>query len=83
MRQDTILVSICHANSETGTIQPLEELGAYLAEQDIIFHSDSVQSFGKIVIDVKKSKLDSISISSHNVYAPKGVGAAYLFPHIR
>lgn len=83
IRKDTILVSICHANSETGTIQPLEQIGAFLKEQGIIFHSDCVQSFGKIPIDVKKYQLDSISISGHKVYGPKGVGAVYISPHVR
>lgn len=82
VRDDTILVSICHANSEIGTIQPIEEIGAFLYEQKIIFHSDCVQSFGKIPLDIKKAKLDSISISSHKIYGPKGVGASFISPTV-
>lgn len=77
---ETILASIQHANSEIGTIQPLEEIGAILKEKGVIFHSDCVQTYGKIPIDVKKAMVDSISISSHKIYGPKGVGAVYINP---
>jgi cysteine desulfurase len=78
----TILVSITHANSEVGTIQPIEEIGELLSQRKILFHSDCVQSFGKLPIDVKKAKLSSISLSSHKVYGPKGVGACYISPEV-
>ncbi|WLD94272.1 IscS subfamily cysteine desulfurase [Alkalihalobacillus sp. AL-G] len=79
---DTILVSIGHANSEIGTLQPLQEVGQLLKENGIFFHSDCVQTFGKKPIDVQKHGLDSISISAHKVYGPKGVGACYISPNI-
>lgn len=78
----TILVSIIHANSEIGTIQPIEEIGKFLSEKRILFHSDCVQTFGKVPIDVKKARLHSISISSHKVYGPKGVGAVFMAPEV-
>lgn len=80
LRDDTCLVSIHHANSETGILQPLEAIGALLKEKNIHFHSDCVQTFGKIPIDVKKLHLTSLSISSHKIYGPKGVGALYIHP---
>lgn len=83
LRDDTILASIHHGNSEIGTIQNLEALGELLKENDILFHSDCVQTFGKIPVDVGKMNLDSISISAHKIYGPKGVGAAYINPSVR
>ncbi|WP_332631191.1 cysteine desulfurase family protein [Halalkalibacter flavus] len=74
--QDTILVSIAHANSEIGTVQDLQALGSFLADNDILFHSDCVQTFGKLPIPI--DVLTSISITAHKCYGPKGVGAAYL-----
>ncbi|MGO4887425.1 IscS subfamily cysteine desulfurase [Anaerobacillus sp. MEB173] len=82
LSEDTILVSISHASSEIGTIQNIEQIGCYLAEKDILFHSDCVQSFGKIPLDVKKAKLSALSISSHKLYGPKGVGACYISPSV-
>lgn len=81
IRPDTILVTIHHGNSEIGTIQDLASIGEILHEHDILFHSDCVQTFGKIMIDVKKMRLDSLSISSHKIYGPKGVGACYVSPN--
>jgi cysteine desulfurase len=80
IREDTILVSIGHGNSEIGTIQPIEEIGQLLEPRKILFHSDCVQTFGKIPIDVQKAKLSSITISSHKIYGPKGIGACYINP---
>ncbi|WP_188496480.1 IscS subfamily cysteine desulfurase [Pullulanibacillus pueri] len=82
IREDTILVSIGHVNNEIGVIQPIEEIGQLLAEHHILFHTDAVQSFGKRPIDVKKAKITSLSISSHKIYGPKGVGACYIDPSI-
>ncbi|GAE25916.1 cysteine desulfurase [Halalkalibacter wakoensis JCM 9140] len=73
---DTILVSIAHANSEIGTIQDLTALGTLLAELDILFHSDCVQTFGKMEIPIHL--LASASVTAHKCYGPKGVGATYL-----
>lgn len=83
IREDTVLVSIQHANSETGVIHPLEEIGMILDYHDVIFHTDAVQSFGKTPIDVMKFKIDSLSISSHKLYGPKGIGACYIDPSVR
>ncbi|UCZ54277.1 IscS subfamily cysteine desulfurase [Bacillus shivajii] len=83
IRPDTILASIQHINSEIGTIQPLEKIGQLLNEHDILFHSDCVQSFGKVPIDVNKLHLDALSISSHKIYGPKGVGAVFLREEVK
>ncbi len=80
IRPDTVLASIHHGNSEIGTIQDLVSIGEVLKKHNILFHSDCVQTFGKIEIDIKKANLDSISISSHKIYGPKGVGACYINP---
>ena len=82
LTDDTILVSIQHANSEIGTIQPLKQIGELLKKKQIVFHSDCVQTFGKIPIDVKQLHVDSISIASHKIYGPKGVGAVYIHPRV-
>lgn len=82
IREETCLVSVHHANSETGIIQPLEAVGKLLQEKNILFHSDTVQTFGKIPIDVEKLRLSSLSISAHKIYGPKGVGALYINPSV-
>ncbi|MDR8393674.1 IscS subfamily cysteine desulfurase [Aliifodinibius sp. S!AR15-10] len=82
IRGDTILASVHHGNSEIGTIQDLRTIGELLNKHEILFHSDCVQTFGKIPVDVKKAGLDAISISAHKIYGPKGVGAAYINPSL-
>ncbi|PKK89140.1 MAG: cysteine desulfurase NifS [Candidatus Wallbacteria bacterium HGW-Wallbacteria-1] len=72
------LVSLMHANNETGVIQPIEETGRICAEQNITFHSDGVQSFGKIPVDVKRMNLGMFGASSHKIHGPKGAGFLYI-----
>ena len=75
---DTLLISIMHANNEIGTIQPIEEIGKLANEKGIYFHTDAVQSVGKIPVDVERFNIDLLSISSHKICGPKGVGALYI-----
>jgi len=78
IRNDTGLVSIMLANNEVGTIQPVEELGRELEQQNIPFHSDAVQTLGKIPLDVNKLKTSMLSFSGHKFYGPKGCGFLFL-----
>jgi cysteine desulfurase len=78
LRPETVLITVMHANNELGTIQPLAEIGRIAAEADIYFHTDAVQSAGKIPVDVKALQLDLLSISGHKFYAPKGIGALFI-----
>src|SRR5699024_5710969 len=77
----TILASIHHGNSEIGAVQDIPEIGLMLKENGTIFHTDCVQTFGKIPLDVKACHIDSLSIASHKIYGPKGVGLCYINPH--
>lgn len=83
IRPDTILISVMHANNEVGAIQPIQEIGKLAREKDITFHVDAVQSLGKIPINVQEMNIDLLTVSSHKIYGPKGVGALYIRKGIR
>jgi len=74
----TILISIMFANNEIGTIQPIKDIGAIAKKHDVIFHTDAVQAFGKVPIDVNEMNIDLLSASAHKLYGPKGVGMLYI-----
>jgi cysteine desulfurase len=80
LQPDTILISVMHANNETGTIQPIEEIGALALEAGVPFHTDAAQSVGKIPVNVDALQVDFLTVAGHKFYAPKGVGALYVRP---
>jgi len=78
IREDTVLISVMHANNEIGTIQPVEAIAKIAKKRGIFFHSDAVQTIGKLAVDVKKMGVDALAGSAHKFYGPKGIGFMYL-----
>lgn len=78
IREDTILISIMFANNEIGTIEPIRQIGAVAREHGILFHTDAVQAFGHVPIDVEKYNIDLLSASGHKLNGPKGIGFLYI-----
>ncbi len=78
IRPDTILISVMFANNEIGTIEPIEEIGAIAKERNVLFHTDAVQAFGQVPIDVDKLHIDMLSASGHKLNGPKGIGFLYI-----
>ena len=80
---ETILITIMHANNEVGTIQPIEEIAKLARQYKIAFHTDAAQSIGKIPVNIDELGVDMLSIAGHKLYAPKGIGAIYVRRAIR
>jgi cysteine desulfurase len=83
VRPDTVLITIMHANNEVGTIQPVKEIGEIAKKHGVIFHADAAQSVGKIETDVNEMSVDLLSIAGHKLYAPKGIGALYIWNGVK
>ena len=77
-KPSTILISIMFANNEIGTIQPIKEIGEFAKKNGIIFHTDAVQAFGQVNINVQEMNIDLLTLSGHKIYGPKGIGALFI-----
>lgn len=78
LREDTVLISIMHANNEIGVLQEIEAIGKLTREKGIIFHVDAAQTAGKVLIDMQANEIDLLSLTAHKIYGPKGIGALYV-----
>ena len=83
IKDNTAIVSIMHANNETGVIFPIEEIGKIVKEKGVLFHCDAVQAIGKIPVNLKNSHIDLLSMSGHKLHAPKGVGVLFIRKGVR
>jgi cysteine desulfurase len=78
IRKETFLITVMHANNETGVLQPIEEIGALAREKGMSFHADAAQTVGKVPVNVEKLHVDMLTIATHKFYGPKGIGALYV-----
>ncbi|KXZ16625.1 cysteine desulfurase NifS [Bacillus nakamurai] len=83
LRDDTILVTVMYGNNEVGTVQPIDEIGGLLSGHQAYFHTDAVQAFGYVPIDVNKSRIDLLSVSGHKLNGPKGTGFLYVNQEVK
>ncbi len=83
IRENTAIVSIMHANNETGIILPIEEIGKIVKEKGVLFHCDAVQAIGKLPVNLRESHIDLLSLSGHKLHAPKGIGVLYIRKGVR